>query len=237
MLYKHTNMGRAIKEGPVSMFYSLYSWFSSSLFTFYRRDISGILGSICWMCFVLRVDESLSDCSVLQVSTSPLHSTGAEMSNSSNKKDSFYIAQYPVPLKVLSLFPLPDIPVRSDTKSASPWSILARQHIRATTKPLTFPPLSIAMLWPTHLYCCVNWASMERTKMPNLRNGSKGGFTWLRVRHYTKVTYNRGRLPLSSTLQLLHSIELPVQRFFFTCDDQVHILFLFCGNIVHCQNT
>ena len=30
---------------------------------------------------------------------------------------------------------------------------------------------------------------MERTKMPNLRNGSKGGFepglTWLRVRHST----------------------------------------------------
>ena len=57
----------------------------------------GILGSVCWIRFVLRVDAPRErlNCSVLQFSTSPLHSTGAEMSNSS-KKCSFYIAQYPV---------------------------------------------------------------------------------------------------------------------------------------------
>ena len=41
-------------------------------------------------------------------------------------------------------FALPDRPVHSDTNSASPGSILARQQFRAKTKSLTFPPLSIA---------------------------------------------------------------------------------------------
>ena len=40
---------------------------------------------------------------------------------------------------------LPDRPVHySDTNSASPGSILAMQQLRAKTKSLTFPPLSIA---------------------------------------------------------------------------------------------
>ena len=38
----------------------------------------------------------------------------------------------------------PGRPVHSDTNSASPGSILARQQLRAKTKSLTFPPLSIA---------------------------------------------------------------------------------------------
>ena len=38
----------------------------------------------------------------------------------------------------------PGTPVHSDTNSASPGSILAMQQLRATTKSLTFPPLSIA---------------------------------------------------------------------------------------------
>ena len=46
--------------------------------------------------------------------------------------------------KRFTLFALPDRPVHSDTNSASPGSILARQQLRAKTKSLTFPPLSIA---------------------------------------------------------------------------------------------
>ena len=62
-------------------------------------------------------------------------------------KGSFYIAQYPVRWTAQSashflpsltdlFFPTPF--------SASPGSILARQQLRANTKSLTFPPLSIA---------------------------------------------------------------------------------------------
>ena len=62
-------------------------------------------------------------------------------------KGSFYIAQYPVrwtAQSALHCFALPDRPVHCDTNSASPGSILARQQLRAKTKSLTFPPLSIA---------------------------------------------------------------------------------------------
>ena len=75
-------------------------------------------------------------------------------------KGNFYIAQYPVRwtaaqsalhfcsswLKALYTFALPGGPVHSDTNSASPGSILflAMQQLRATTKSLTFPPVSIA---------------------------------------------------------------------------------------------
>ena len=46
--------------------------------------------------------------------------------------------------KRFTLFALSDRPVHSDTNSASPGSILAMQQLHATTKSLTFPPLSIA---------------------------------------------------------------------------------------------
>ena len=46
--------------------------------------------------------------------------------------------------KRFTLFALPDRPVHSDSNSASSGSILARQQLRAKTKSLTFPPLSIA---------------------------------------------------------------------------------------------
>ena len=46
--------------------------------------------------------------------------------------------------KRCTLFPLPGRPVHSDTNSASPGSILAMLQLRATTKSLTFPPLSRA---------------------------------------------------------------------------------------------
>ena len=62
------------------------------------------------------------------------------------KKGSFYIAQYPVRYrsKRFTLFASPGRPVHSDTNSASPGSILARQQLRAKAKSLAFPPLSIA---------------------------------------------------------------------------------------------
>ena len=46
--------------------------------------------------------------------------------------------------KRFTLFALPDRHVHSDTNSASPGSILARQQLRANTTSLTFPPPSIA---------------------------------------------------------------------------------------------
>ena len=46
--------------------------------------------------------------------------------------------------KRFTLVALPGRTVHSDTNSASPGSILARQQLRAKTKSLAFPPLSIA---------------------------------------------------------------------------------------------
>ena len=77
--------------------------------------------------------------------------------------------------KCFTLFALPGRPVHSDTNSASPGSILATQQLCAKTKSLTFPPLSIAR----YSFNQPTGVSMERTEMPNLRNGSKGGIrTW-----------------------------------------------------------
>ena len=63
-------------------------------------------------------------------------------------KGSFYIySEVSSPLnrsKSFTLFALPDRTVHSDTNSASPGSMLARQQLRAKTKSLTFPTLSIA---------------------------------------------------------------------------------------------
>ena len=63
------------------------------------------------------------------------------------KEGSFYIAQYPVRWTAQSashfLPSLTDLFIPTPF-SASPGSILARQQLRAKTKSLTFPPLSIA---------------------------------------------------------------------------------------------
>ena len=62
-------------------------------------------------------------------------------------KGSFLYSAVSSPLdrsKRFTHFASPDRPVHSDTNSASPGSILARQQLRAKTKSLTFPPLSIA---------------------------------------------------------------------------------------------
>ena len=57
----------------------------------------------------------------------------------------FYIAQYSVRWTAQSAlhFPSPGRPVHSDTKSASPGSIIAMQQLR-NDYSLTFPSLSIA---------------------------------------------------------------------------------------------
>ena len=69
-------------------------------------------------------------------------------SNEGKGKGSFYMAQYPVRWTAQSalhfLASLAGRPVHSDTNLASPRSILVMQQLRATTKSLTFPPLSIA---------------------------------------------------------------------------------------------
>ena len=68
------------------------------------------------------------------------------MSTYKKVKVCFYIAQYPVRWTAQSAlrFSYPGRPVHSDTNAASPGSMLARQQLRAKTKSLTFPPLSIA---------------------------------------------------------------------------------------------
>ena len=55
-----------------------------------------------------------------------------------------YIAQYPVRWTTQNAVRRIGRPIHYDTNSASPGSILAMQQLRATTKSLTFPPLSIA---------------------------------------------------------------------------------------------
>ena len=79
--------------------------------------------------------------------------------------------------KRVKLFAFPGRPVHSDTNSASPGIILARQQLRAKAKSLTFPPLSIARY---SFYAAESTGvSMERTKMPNHRNGNKGGLYFI----------------------------------------------------------
>ena len=117
--------------------------------------------------------------------------------NCPHKKDMFLYSAVSGPSdrsKRCTLFTLPGRPVHSDINSASPGSILAMQQLCATTKSPAWPPLSI----PRYSFIQLSQPSMERTKMPNLRNASKGGIehglTWLRVRH--------------STAELPHSITL-----------------------------
>ena len=84
----------------------------------------------------------------------------------------FYIAQYSVRWTAQSAFHFSSYgkPVHSGTNSASPRSILARQQLRATTKSLTCPIYSQVLIYTAES----TGASVKRTKMPNLRNGSKG---------------------------------------------------------------
>ena len=95
------------------------------------------------------------------------------------KKGSYSAVSSPLDRsKRFTLFASPGRPVHSDTNSASPGSILAMLQLRAKTKSLTFPPLSIAR------YSFIQLSQQGRqwsvNEKPNLRNGSKGGFEpWL----------------------------------------------------------
>ena len=71
------------------------------------------------------------------------------------------------------LYPLADLfiplPTRFSVKHSSHAAILCEEY------SLAFPPLYSQV----HVYRLVNWGEVERTKMPNLRNGSKGSIqTW-----------------------------------------------------------
>ena len=90
-------------------------------------------------------------------------------------KGSFYIAQYPVrwtAQSALHFLPsLTDLFIPTPF-SASPGSILAMQQLRATTKSLTFPPLSIAR------YSCIQLSRQGRQwregKCPIFQTVAKG---------------------------------------------------------------
>ena len=75
--------------------------------------------------------------------------------------------------KRFTLFALPGRPVHSDTNSASPGSTLARQQLLATTKSVTFPPLSIAR------YSFIQLSQLRRQwrerKCPLFETVAKGG--------------------------------------------------------------
>ena len=94
--------------------------------------------------------------------------------------------------KRFTLFALPGRPVHSNTNSAYPGSILAMLQLRAKTKSISCPPLSIAR------YSFIQLSQLKRQwrerKCPIF--GNKGGFepgpTWLRVRcHELSLPLNR----------------------------------------------
>ena len=88
----------------------------------------------------------------------------------------FYTSQYPVSWTDQSILhilppPPPGRPVHSDTNSASPGSILAMQQLRATTKSLTFPPLSIARYYLFFIKLGRQW---RQRKCPIFETVAKG---------------------------------------------------------------
>ena len=139
--------------------------------------------SVCWSLTTSLLKATHGSCS-------PPSSSFPDLGVKGKGKGSFYIAQYPVRWTAQSashfLPSLTDLFIPTPF-SASPGSILAWQQLRAKTKSLTFPPLSIAR------YSFIQLSEQGRLwserKMPNLRNGSKGGFepglSRLRVRHST----------------------------------------------------
>ena len=83
----------------------------------------------------------------------------------------------------------PGRPVHSDTNSASLGSILAMQQLRATTKSLTFPPLSIAR------YSFIQLSRLRRREVKENAQTSK--------------RYQRGFVPGLSRLRVRHSTTEP----------------------------
>ena len=76
------------------------------------------------------------------------------------------------PLKALYTFtPLADMLIPTPTQLLREAFKPCTNYVRAKTKSLTFPPLSIARYSFKQLS---ELGCTERTKMPKLRNGSKG---------------------------------------------------------------
>ena len=92
-----------------------------------------------------------------------------------NKKSYVLYSAVSSPLdrsKRFTRFALPDRPVHSDTNSASPGSILAMQQLRAKTKSLTFPPLSIA--WYSFIQLSQQGRQWRERKCPIFETVAKG---------------------------------------------------------------
>ena len=70
-------------------------------------------------------------------------------------------------------FSLPDRPVHSDSNSASPGSILAKQQLRAQR---LFTHISTTAYLYTYSFIQLDWGLHGENEMPKLRNGSKGGY-------------------------------------------------------------
>ena len=118
---------------------SMFSMRSLASRILVRRPTKSLATSVIGVRYL---NASLGNNSLLSTARCLYHSTPCLQ-----KMQFLYSAAVSSPLdrsKRFTLFALPDGPVHSDTNSASPGSILARQQLRAKTKSLTFPPLSIA---------------------------------------------------------------------------------------------
>ena len=100
-------------------------------------------------------------------------------------KGSFYIAQYPVRWTAQSASHF--LPSLTDLFNPTPTrSILARQQLRAKTKSLTFPPLSIARYSFIQMsQQLVNGENENAQSSKRYQRGFEPGLTRLRVRHST----------------------------------------------------
>ena len=106
-------------------------------------------------------------------------------------------------------FALPDRPVHSDTNSASPGSILARQQLRAKTKSLTFPPLSITRYSFKQLsQLGPQWRERKCPIIETVAKGNSkpGSLDCLRVRRST-TELPRSTWYLCQTCSFQHKLE------------------------------
>ena len=118
-------------------------------------------------------------------------------------KGSFYIAQYPVRWTAQSalhcLPSLPDLFMNSDTNSAYPGSLLARQQLLANTKSHTHPSLSIAR------YSCIQLSQQGRQwserKCPTFETVAMGDS------NPGSLDCESGILPLSYRYRVHHKIK------------------------------
>ena len=111
-----------------------------------------------------------------------------------------------IKVKVVALYtfcPPPVRPVHSNTNSASPGSILATQQLRAKTKSLTFPPLSIS----TYSFKQLSQLGRQwrERKSPIFETEAKGGS------NPGSLDYESGILPRSIT-RLNHFRDISINN-------------------------